>query len=65
MEAAALYALAKRCRRHVVCLAYVTNAMGQSGIDFEKGADGGAADALRVLDAVIAKWRTSKVRPPR
>ena len=65
MEAAALYALAKRCRRLVVCLAYVTNAMGQSGVDFEKGADGGAADALRVLDAVIAKWRTSKARPPR
>jgi hypothetical protein len=65
MEAAALYALAKRCRRHVVCLAYVTNAMGQSGIDFEKGADGGAADALRVLDAVTAMWRTIKARTPR
>jgi uridine phosphorylase len=65
MEAAALYALAQRCRRHVVCLAYVTNAMGQSGIDFEKGADGGAADALRVLDAVTAMWRATKVRLPR
>ncbi|MEZ5888799.1 MAG: nucleoside phosphorylase [Xanthobacteraceae bacterium] len=65
MEAAALYALAKSCRRPVVCLAYVTNAMGQSGIDFEKGADGGAADALRVLDAVTAMWRAAKARPPR
>ena len=65
MEAAALYAFAHSCRQHVICLAYVTNAMGQSGVDFEKGADGGAADALRVLHAVIAKWRTFKERPPR
>jgi uridine phosphorylase len=64
MEAAALYALAKSCGRHVICLAYVTNAMGQSGVDFEKGTDGGAAVGLRVLDAVIAKWRTSKQPPP-
>jgi uridine phosphorylase len=63
MEAAALYALAKSCRRQVVCLAYVTNAMGQSGEDFEKGEDGGAADALRVLDAVIAA--VSKANLPR
>jgi uridine phosphorylase len=56
MEAAALYALAKSCHRPVVCLAHVTNAMGQNGEDFEKGEDGGAVDALRVLEAVIDMW---------
>ena len=54
MEAAALYALAQSCHRQVVCLAHVTNTMGQNGEDFEKGEDGGAVDALRVLEAVIA-----------
>jgi hypothetical protein len=28
--------------------------MGQNGEDFEKGEDGGAVDALRVLEAMIA-----------
>jgi hypothetical protein len=40
MEAAALYAFARRAGVRVLCLAHVTNTMGQ-GDDFEKGeADG-------------------------
>lgn len=65
MEAAALYAFAKRCHRRVLCLAYVTNAMGQSGMDFEKGAHAGAADALRLLDALIAKRKEFGSAAPR
>lgn len=53
MEAAALYAFAAACNKRVLCLAHVTNAMGQHGDDFEKGEADGAADALRLLDAIL------------
>jgi uridine phosphorylase len=55
MEAAALYAFAKARAKSVLCLAHVTNAMGQHGNDFEKGEQGGAADALRLLAAIIRR----------
>ncbi|TAJ92279.1 MAG: uridine phosphorylase [Gammaproteobacteria bacterium] len=48
MEAAALYAFAEARDKPVVCFAHVTNTMGLSGNDFEKGeADGN--QALREL----------------
>lgn len=53
MEAAALYAFATAARRRVLCLAHVTNAMGQDEGDFEKGEADGAAQALRVLAVVL------------
>ena len=34
-------------------VAHVTNTMGQSGDDFEKGEADGANDALAVLDTII------------
>lgn len=49
MEAAALYAFAAAARRCVLCIAHVTNAMGQGEGDFEKGEGDGAAEALRLL----------------
>ena len=52
MEAAALYAFARSAGARVLCLAHVTNTMGQSGDDFEKGEADGARDALAVLTAV-------------
>jgi uridine phosphorylase len=52
MEAAALYAFARASRAMVLCLAHVTNSMGQAGDDFEKGEADGTADALAVLEAV-------------
>ena len=55
MEAAALYAFAKARAKSVLCLAHVTNAMGQNGDDFEKGEQDGAADALRLLAAIIRR----------
>lgn len=54
MEAAALYTFAAVRKVPVLCLAHVTNTMGMAEQDFEKGADEGAADALRLLE-VIAK----------
>ncbi len=53
MEAAALYAFARARGKAVLCLAHVTNTMGQAGDDFEKGESGGTADALQVLGAIV------------
>jgi uridine phosphorylase len=52
MEAAALYAFARAKAVRVLCIAHVTNTMGQAGQDFEKGAADGTADALAVLGAI-------------
>jgi len=54
MEAAALYAFARAAGVQVLCLAHVTNTMGQAGDDFEKGEADGARDALAALAATIA-----------
>jgi uridine phosphorylase len=54
MEAAALYAFARASGAAVLCLAHVTNSMGQAGQDFEKGEADGTANALAVLEVVIA-----------
>jgi len=53
MEAAALYAFAHATGVPVLCLAHVTNTMGQTGRDFEKGEADGTADALAVLEAMV------------
>jgi uridine phosphorylase len=53
MEAAALYTFANSIGVQVLCLAYVTNTMGQTEQDFEKGDADGTADALRVLEAIV------------
>jgi uridine phosphorylase len=53
MEAAALYSFARAKGAPVLCLAHVTNTMGQAGGDFEKGEADGTADALAVLESVV------------
>ena len=53
MEAAALYTFAGAAGVPVLCLAHVTNTMGQAGEDFEKGEADGTADALAVLAALV------------
>jgi uridine phosphorylase len=63
MEAAALYAFAAARDRHVLCLAHVTNTMGQAEQDFEKGEADGTADALRLLEAIIAATEPLTKRP--
>jgi uridine phosphorylase len=57
MEAAALYAFARARNARVLCLAHVTNTMGQSEQDFEKGEADGTADALAVLAAIAGALR--------
>jgi uridine phosphorylase len=52
MEAAALYAFAKANQARVLCLAHVTNSMGQAEQDFDKGEADGTADALAILAAI-------------
>jgi uridine phosphorylase len=53
MEAAALYTFALACQAKVLCIAHVTNAMGQAAQDFEKGEADGTADALQILGAIV------------
>jgi uridine phosphorylase len=53
MEAAALYTFARAANKPVLCLAHVTNTMGQAEQDFEKGEADGTADALRVIEAIV------------
>jgi uridine phosphorylase len=56
MEAAALYAFARRAGVQILCLAHVTNTMGQAAQDFEKGEADGTADALAVLAAIVGTY---------
>ena len=54
MEAAALYTFARATGAKVLCLAHVTNTMGQGGDDFEKGEADGTADALALLGVLVS-----------
>jgi uridine phosphorylase len=53
MEAAALYTIAKARNVRVLCIAHVTNTMGQTVQDFEKGEADGTSDALQVLQVIV------------
>ena len=57
MEAAALYALAQARQYQVICFAHVTNQMGQSEVDFEKGEASGSEIALSVISQTARSWR--------
>lgn len=56
MEAAALYALAQAKGKNIICLAHITNQMGNVENDFEKGAAQGSHDALQVIRLVAQRW---------
>jgi uridine phosphorylase len=53
MEAAALYTFAKARNARVLCIAHVTNTMGQTVQDFEKGEADGTSDALQILKVIV------------
>ena len=53
MEAAALYTFARARQAKVLCIAHVTNTMGQAAQDFEKGEADGTADALQILEVIV------------
>ncbi len=57
MEAAALYAFSEARQKPVLCIAHVTNQMAQIEGDFEKGAEAGAEESLRVLSLIARGWR--------
>ena len=59
MEAAALYALASVRQKAIICFAHVTNSMGQTEGDFEKGHAQGSATILEVLSQTARAWQTS------
>src|SRR5262245_36555083 len=59
MEAAALYSFARATGAAVLCLAHVTNTMGLAGEDFEKGEADGTADALAILETLVAMSDTA------
>ena len=56
MEAAGLYAFAKARGRAVLCLAHVSNRLGQEG-DFEKGEADGSSASLAVVTTAARAWR--------
>lgn len=57
MEAAGLYAFARRRGRPVLCFAHVTNRMAVAEGDFEKGEADGALASLDVVAAAARGWR--------
>jgi uridine phosphorylase len=59
MEAAALYALGSAREMGIICFAHVTNQMGQSEGDFEKGQAQGSATALQVLSQTVRAFNLS------
>jgi len=60
MEAAALYAFAEARKKSVVCLAYVTNQLGTTEKDFEKGHDLGARLFQRAVEALVSHWMATQ-----
>jgi uridine phosphorylase len=63
MEAAALYALAQARQYQVICFAHVTNQMGQTEGDFEKGEASGSETALSVVSQTAHAWRQKETEP--
>ena len=57
MEAAALYALAQARQYPIICFAHVTNQMGQTEGDFEKGEASGSEIALSIINQTARSWR--------
>jgi uridine phosphorylase len=57
MEAAALYALAKVKQYKIICFAHVTNQLGRTEGDFEKGQAQGSLTALRILSQTATAWK--------
>ncbi len=62
MEAAALYALAEARQFTIICFAHVTNSMGQTEGDFEKGEASGSRTAVQVVEQTARLWRERRDR---
>ncbi len=56
MEAASLYAFSQAKNKPVACFAHITNQMGVSHGDFEKGEADGAVASLALISVVARSW---------
>jgi purine-nucleoside phosphorylase len=56
MEAAALYALASAKQKEIICFAHVSNQMGQTEGDFEKGEASGSQTPLHIIGQTARHW---------
>jgi uridine phosphorylase len=56
MEASALYAFSEVKNRPVICVAHITNQMGNIENDFEKGEAQGSLDAMEVITKAARAW---------
>ena len=65
MEAAALYAPSQARQYQIICFAHVTNQMGQTEGDFEKGEASGSETALSVMSQTARAWRQRNMEPTR
>ena len=63
MEAAALYTFAQARQAKVLCIAHVTNTMGQTAQDFEKGEADGTAEAMRHSGSHRASEKAVAISP--
>ncbi len=63
MEAAALYTLAQARQFQIICFAHVTNQLGQTEGDFEKGEASGSETALSVVSQTAHAWRQRETEP--
>ncbi len=63
MEAAALYALAQARQYQIICFAHVTNQLGQTEGDFEKGEASGSETALYVVSQTAHPWGQRQTEP--
>ncbi len=59
MEAASLYAFAQAKLKPVVCFAHITNNMGLTAGDFEKGEEDGSIASLRLVETVARAWKAT------
>ena len=56
MEVAGLYAFGEARGKPIVSFAHITNRMGQTEGDFEKGADAGSLAALQLIGRTAGAW---------
>ncbi|MBL8026438.1 MAG: nucleoside phosphorylase [Fibrobacteres bacterium] len=61
MEAAALYAFSEARKKPVICFAFVTNQMGKSENDFEKGEADGSQVAFELISTTAQSWLSSRI----
>ena len=65
MEAASLYAFAEAKQKPVICIAHVTNQMGEVESDFEKGEADGSVASLEIIGTVAHHWSNPFRKGPR